>query len=451
MNKRAKRQQWFLCIDLKSFYASVECVDRGLDPMTTDLVVADESRTDKTICLAVSPSLKAKGVRNRCRLFELPAQLRANTLIAPPRMARYVQKSAEIYGVYLRWISPDDIHVYSIDEAFMEITPYLDLYACSPRELGERIRADVTASTGIPATCGLGTNLYLAKIALDITAKHASDFFGELDEESYRETLWNHRPLTDFWRVGPGIEQRLAQLGIHTMGQLALSPTEPIYQSLGVDAEILIDHAWGIEPVQISDIKGYRSQSHSLSNGQVLAKDYSFDDALLVAKEMTDALVLQLVEKGLVASSITISLGYRASSEERQAARASISAAGEHGAYWRYTMAFDHGTATFVVPTQSRAIIQRELVELFARVASRERLVHRLSVTLGNVLASDTSGLQLDLFADPQEQEREQRRQQAVNAVREKFGKNALLRAMDLLPQATARERNEQIGGHRSG
>ncbi len=451
MKETHDRHTSYLCIDLKSFYASVECVDRGLDPLTTDLVVADESRTDKTICLAVSPSLKAKGVRNRCRLFEIPASLRKSITIAPPRMARYIQKSAEIYGVYLRWISADDIHVYSIDEAFMDVTPYLGLYGCSGRELGERIRTDVTSTTGIPATCGLGTNLYLAKIALDITAKHSPNFFGELDEESYRETLWNHTPITDFWRVGSGTARRLAELGIHNMGQLALAPTEPIYRSFGVDAEILIDHAWGIEPVRISDIKGYRSQSHSLSNGQVLGNDYPFDDALLVAKEMADALTLQLVEQGLVARSLTLGVGYRATAEERAEAKAKRPEEDEHGAYWRYAFAHSHGSANFVAPTQSRAIIQRELIDLFGQVVSRERLVHRLSVSLNDVVAQDASGLQLDLFADPAAQEREQRRQRAVNAVREKFGKNSLLRAMDLLPQATARERNAQIGGHRSG
>lgn len=453
MDEKKTRQPAYLCIDLKSFYASVECVDRGLDPLTTDLVVADESRTDKTICLAVSPSLKAKGVRNRCRLFEVPSHLRRQTTIATPRMARYVQKSAEIYGVYLRWISPDDIHVYSIDEAFMDVTPYLDLYGCTARELGERIRADVTATTGIPATCGLGTNLYLAKIALDITAKHAADFFGELTEETYRETLWNHEPITDFWRVGPGIARRLAELGISTMGQLALSPTEPIYQALGIDAEILIDHAWGIEPVRISHIKGYRSQAHSLSNGQVLACDYDFDGALIVAKEMADMLALELVNQGLVAHSIVLAVGYAASREEKAAAReaARSQPAGEHGYHWALSGGFAHGSSTFLSPTSSRTVIQQELVEVFEQVVSREKPVRRLSITLGNVVESDASGLQMDLFTDPAERERELRRQQAINAVRAKFGKNSVLRAMDLLPQATARERNEQIGGHRSG
>ena len=452
MNKKTQ-QPSYLCIDLKSFYASVECTDRGLDPLTTDLVVADESRTDKTICLAVSPSLKAKCVRNRCRLFEVPARLRRQMTIAPPRMARYVQKSAEIYGVYLRWISPDDIHVYSIDEAFMDVTPYLDLYGCSARELGERIRADVTATTGIPATCGLGTNLYLAKIALDITAKHATDFFGELTEETYRETLWNHEPITDFWRVGPGTQRRLAELGIHTMGQLALSPTEPIFQALGIDAEILIDHAWGIEPVRISDIKGYRSQAHSLSNGQVLACDYNYDDAQLIAKEMADTLALELVDQGLVAHSLVLGIGYGVSAEERAAARAEVLAtgAGEHGYHWRLGRTFAHGSSTFLSPTSSRSVIQRELVEVFKRTVDPNKPVRHITITLGDVVESEASGLQMDLFTDREKSERELKRQQAINAVRAKFGKNSVLRAMDLLPNATARERNEQIGGHRSG
>lgn len=453
MSTKEKKTPYYLCIDLKSFYASVECVDRRLDPMATDLVVADESRTDRTICLAVSPSLKAKGVRNRCRLFEVPAQLRAKTIVAQPRMSRYIQKSAEIYGVYLKWLSPDDIHVYSIDEAFMDVTPYLDLYGCTARELGERIRADVARTTGIPATCGLGTNLYLAKIALDITAKHSPDFFGELDEQSYRETLWNHQPITDFWRIGPGIARRLEALGITTMGQLALSPTEPIYQALGIDAEILIDHAWGIEPVRITDIKAYRSQSHSLSNGQVLSRDYAYEDTLLIAKEMVDVLLEDLVGQGLAARSLTLGVGYSASSEERAAARKAARGAttGEHGVTWHYGRSFAHGSATFVSHTSSRTEIMDELVKLFPQVVDPMRAVRRVMVSLNDVVPSEASGLQLDLFADPEERERELRRQQAINAVHERFGKNALLHAMDLLPNATARERNDQIGGHRRG
>lgn len=441
----------YLCIDLKSFYASVECVDRGLDPLACDLVVADLSRTEKTICLAVSPSLRAKGVRNRCRMFEIPARLRGQIEVAPPRMARYIEKSAEIYGVYLRWLSADDIHVYSVDEAFMDVTPYLDLYGCSARELGERIRADVTARTGIPAACGMGTNLYLAKVALDITAKHAKDSFGELDEQSYRETLWDHRPLTDFWRVGPGIERRLAELGITTMGELALSPTDPIYQTLGVDAEILIDHAWGVEPTGMAHIKGYRSQTRSLSTAQVLGRDYDFDDALLVAKEMADSLALELVEKGLVARGITLGVGYAACDEQRRTAReAARGRVGEHGIRWRLGESFAHGSATFLSPTSSRSGIHAELVGLFGSTVERDRPIHRIMLSLGGV-EEEGAPQQLDLFSDPEELARERRRQQAINAVRQKFGKNSLLRAMDLMPQATARERNGQIGGHRSG
>ena len=285
----AARPRQYLVIDLKSFYASVECVERGLDPMTTDLVVADLSRTKKTICLAVSPSLKGKGVRNRCRLFEIPDGLLRHTVVAVPRMRAYIERSADIYGVYLRYVAADDIHVYSIDEAFMDVTGYLDLYGCDARELGERIRQDVVASTGVPATCGLGPNLYLAKVALDITAKHSPGFFGELDEDRYKETLWCHRPITDFWRVGAGTARRLAELGIHTMGQLALYPQDPLFRVFGVDAEILIDHAWGREPVTIADIKAYRPRSHSIANSQVLGRDYAYEGGLLVAKEMCDA------------------------------------------------------------------------------------------------------------------------------------------------------------------
>ncbi|MBR3317853.1 MAG: DNA repair protein [Atopobiaceae bacterium] len=432
----------FLCIDLKSFYASVECVDRGLDPLTTDLVVADASRTNKTICLAVSPSLKAKGVRNRCRVFEIPSHLQY--IMAPPRMARYIEVSAKIYEVYLRWASKDDIHVYSIDEAFIDVGPYLRLYGMSSRELGEAIRADVVASTGIPATCGLGSNLYLAKVALDITAKHSPDFFGELDEYTYREELWSHMPITDFWRVGPGIARRLAKMGIHTMGQLAIAPTEPIFDELGVDAEILLDHAWGIEPVQMSHIKAYRPQTHCLATAQVLSRDYSFEEARVVAWEMADSLALQLVQKGKAAESVGLSVGYGLTAEERLARR------NAEGAWWR-DWPSDGGSHRFVTSTNSRREVVEGAMRVFDERVARDRPVHRLSVTLDGVVDEDASGVQLDLFADPEALAREHRRQIAVNAVKEKFGKNSLLRVTDLLPEATARERNMQIGGHKSG
>ena len=316
------QERQYLCIDLKSFYASVECVERGLDPLATRLVVADPTRTEKTICLAVSPAMKALGVRNRCRVFEIPQTI--DYVMVPPRMALYMERSCDVYAVYLRWIAPEDIHVYSIDEAFMDITGYLDLYGCTARELGERIREDVVKTTSIPATCGLGTNLYLAKIALDITAKHSRDFFGELDEETYRTTLWNHRPITDFWRVGPGIAERLAAMGIHTMGQVATYPAEPLYREFGVDAEILIDHAWGVEPVTMADIKAYRSGSHSVSTAQVLGCNRDFAGARIIAREMADSLALDLVDQRLVASGVNLYVGYDLSAEERAGIRRSL-------------------------------------------------------------------------------------------------------------------------------
>lgn len=448
------RQRQYLVIDLKSFYASVECVERGLDPMTTDLVVADASRTKKTICLAVSPSLKAKGVRNRCRLFEVPEGL--DFIIAAPRMRLYMERSADIYSVYLRYVAPEDMHVYSIDEAFLDVTGYLDLYGCTARELGERIREDVVRTTGIPATCGLGTNMYLAKVALDITAKHSPDFFGVLDEQTYRDTLWTHRPITDFWRVGPGTARRLAELGIHTMGQLAVHPREPLYRAFGVDAEILIDHAWGREPVTIADIKAYRSKDKSLSSGQVLGQDRDFAGGLLVAKEMADDLALQLVEKGLVARGVSIAIGYRLSAVEKDELRRQAAAqgadgrAGEHGARVRWGEFAEGGSARLAMPTSSRAEVMRAATALFEQVADRGRPIHRLTMSLTGVTPEGT-GEQMGLFQDGAQLERERRRQQAISEVKRRFGKNALLKGMDLLPEATQRERNGQIGGHRSG
>ena len=434
----------YLCIDLKSFYASVECVERGLDPMTTRLVVADPERSDKTICLAVSPAMKALGVRNRCRVFEIPPDI--DYIMATPRMALYVERSADIYGVYLTYLAPEDIHVYSIDEVFMDVTDYLSLYGCTARELGERIRADVLARTGIPASCGIGPNLYLAKIALDITAKHSPNFFGELDEESYKATLWNHRPLTDFWRIGEGIQRRLALMGIHTMGELAMAPEEPLYKEFGIDAEILIDHAWGIEPVRMEHIKAYRSESHSLSSGQVLMRDYNYSDALTVAKEMADGVALDLVRQGKLASSISIWVGYAMTAEMRAAAR-------EEGGMraWYRSIPSSGGTKRFPSPTNSREAIYRAVVELFETDVDRDTPIRRMTVNAGGVVDEGASGIQLDLFADGERLDSEHRRQEAVAAVKARFGNNAVLKGIDLLPEATGRERNRQIGGHKSG
>ena len=442
MPGEAPTSRQYLCIDLKSFYASVECVDRGLDPMTTNLVVADLSRTEKTICLAVSPSMKALGVPGRCRVFEIPKGIKY--IAAVPRMARYIERSADVYGVYLKYIAKEDIHVYSIDEAFMDVTGYLSLYGCTARELGERIRRDVYETTGIPASCGLGTNLYLAKIALDITAKHSPDFFGELDEESYRATLWNHRPLTDFWRIGPGISRRLLTLGIQTMGQLAMAPQEPLYKEFGIDAELLIDHAWGIEPVTIADIKAYRSKNHSFSAGQVLASDYEFDDALLVAKEMAEALSYRLVREGLETTGVSLWVGYAVTDVERELVRASIEQR-------RRLLPGASGSRHFSSPTSSTRQIRDAVEEIFEEKVDRTREVRRLGVGAVDVRPRGAAGTQLELLIDEPELDEEHARTQALNEIRSKFGSNAILKGMDFLPNATTRERNSTIGGHRSG
>ena len=429
----------YLCIDLKSFYASVECVERGLDPMTTDLVVADPERTEKTICLAVSPSLKARGVSGRARVFEIPKSF--TYIMAPPRMAKYVEYSASIYAIYLQYFSKDDIHVYSIDEAFMDVTNSLPLYGCTARELGERIRSQILDEIGIPATCGIGPNLYLAKLALDITAKHSPDFFGELDEQSFKDTLWDHKPLTDFWRIGHGTERRLHELGIHTMGELALFPDqEKLYDVFGVDAEILIDHAWGIEPVTIADIKAYQPQSHSITNAQVLGCPYPFDDALIVVKEMADASCLDMVSKRVRADSVTLAVNYE---RDEESARAFDPA---RPRWWSDA---DRGTARFPEATNSRDVILPAIVDLFGRIADHNRRVHNLMINF-NGIAPEGEG-QLSLFVDSEHTTEERARQEAILDIKKKFGKNSLLKGIDLMPQATQQDRNRQIGGHKSG
>lgn len=431
----------YLCIDLKSFYASVECVERGLDPMTTNLVVADPERTEKTICLAVSPSLKALGVSGRARVFEIPASF--DYIMAPPRMAKYIEYSANIYAIYLRYFSKDDIHVYSIDEAFMDVTNYLPLYKCTARELGERIRKQILDEVGIPATCGLGPNLYLAKIALDITAKHSPDFFGELDEETFRATLWDHTPLTDFWRIGKGTERRLHALGIRTMGELAVFPyQEKLYDAFGIDAEILIDHAWGIEPVTIADIKAYRRQSRSITNAQVLGRAYTYDDALIIVKEMADASALDMVARDVVADSVTLCVRYMKEASERNGRPYDPSDPRN------YTID-NRGTTRFPFPTNSRTVVMESIIELFERIVDHDRPVHSIMLNFNNVIAKGDA--QPTLFESIEDGEAESTRQQAILDVKRKFGKNALLKGIDLMPQATQRERNRQIGGHKSG
>lgn len=442
------RQRSYVCIDLKSFYASVECVERGLDPLTTNLVVADPARTDKTICLAVSPALKARGVRNRCRLFEVPDNL--EYIVAPPRMQLYIDYAARIYGIYLQFLSKDDIHVYSIDEAFMDVAPYLGMYDADVRSLGEAMREEIVRATGIPATCGRGPNLYLAKVALDISAKHRADFFGELTEQSYRATLWDHRPITDFWHVGPGTAARLARIGVDTMGGVAMSDPEVLYRMFGVDAEILIDHAWGREPVTMADIKAYRPRSHSVSSGQVLACDYGYEDALVVAKEMAQAVSLELVQRGEVAGSVSLAVGYRDQGatggvDNPRMARRLDGALRAHGGAWT------HARRRLPMETNSSRIIGELVVECFREQVHPRARIRRLTVCADQTEPEDAPGRQLSLFEEQEDLVRENRRQRTVSDIKQRFGRNAILRGIDLLPNATARERNTQTGGHRSG
>lgn len=419
----------YICIDLKSFYASVECVERGLDPMTTDLVVADPTRTEKTICLAVSPSLKKKGVKNRCRLFEIPKNL--DYIIAPPRMQKYINYSARIYGIYLKYLSKDDIHVYSVDEAFLDVTDYLKLYQKTPREMAKFLIGEIKKEVGVNATAGIGTNLYLAKIAMDIIAKHADDFIGELDEKTYQEKLWNHRPLTDFWRIGKGIARTLEKHRIFTMGDIARADEDILYGLFGKDAELLIDHAWGREPVKISDIKKYRPKINSFSSGQVLPRDYTPDELVLIVREMTRELCLRLTREEKLASSITLTLGASKSSRD-ESFRDTLTSASHH----------------FLSPTCSVSVMTPAVEELFWRLSDSASSYRRLFLNC-NQLVSTKSLHQSSLF-DLVESKTDQKIQTAMLDITRRFGKNAIMRGEDLEEHATARLRNNQIGGHRS-
>ncbi|MGM9549322.1 MAG: DNA methylase [Faecousia sp.] len=502
----------YIAIDLKSFYASVECIQRGLDPMTTNLVVADPSRTDKTICLAVSPSLKSFGIPGRPRLFEVvqkvgqvnalrkgsaPRQtftgkshdynelrkhpeLAVDYIIAPPRMAFYMETSAAIYNVYLKYIAPEDIHVYSVDEVFIDATNYLNLYRLSPRELAMQMILEVLETTGITATAGIGTNLYLAKVAMDIVAKHIpADKNGvriaQLDETRYRQELWSHRPLTDFWRVGRGYAKKLEKVGLHTMGDIARcsigKPTDfhnedLLYKPFGVNAELLIDHAWGWEPCTIADIKAYKPETNSISPGQVLQCPYSAEKAKLVAREMADSLSLDLVEKGLVTDQIVLTVGYDIENltdpERNKAYQGAVTM--DH--YGRRIPKHAHGTANLEKHTASTKVIVAAVTELYERIVDPNLLVRRLYLSANHVvpessLPKQEPPEQLDFFTDYAsqekrrsektfEQEREKRRQQAVLTIKKKYGKNAILKGMNLEEGATAKDRNRQIGGHKA-
>lgn len=415
----------YLCIDLKSFYASVECVERGWDPLTARLVVADPERSEKTICLAVSPALKQMGVPNRCRVFQIPKEIPYK--MAPPRMQLYIDYAAEIYGVYLKYIAKEDIQVYSIDEAFLDVTDYLHLYQMTAVELGRKIMQDILDTTKIPAACGVGTNLYLAKVALDILAKHETDRIAYLDEARYREKLWKHKPLTDFWRVGRGTVERLSNMGICTMEEIAHARESLLYKSFGIDAELLIDHAWGREPVTIADIKAYRPKNTSLSSGQVLPRDYSYEEGILVVKEMADLLCLDLVDQGLVTSHISLVIGY-SNQKCFEPAREST---------------------TLRSATSSNRRLLSYVEQLYRRIVRPGAYIRRITLTYTGVMTEDYQ--QFDLFSDPEETEKDVKAQRAVISIKQRYGRNAILKGMNLEESATTIERNGQIGGHKSG
>lgn len=490
----------YLAIDLKSFYASVECVERGLDPLDTHLVVADEKRTEKTICLAVTPALKAYGIPGRVRLFEVmqkaeminrerlrkngyhafsgasasakaletDASLQLQYLVAPPQMAHYIQISTQIYQIYLRYVAPEDIHVYSIDEVFIDISSYLKMYHCTPRALAERMIKAVLRETGITATVGIGSNLYLAKVAMDIVAKHMpADQDGvriaQLDEISYRKQLWDHQPLTDFWRIGNGYQKKLSDSYLYTMGDIArcsLQNEDKLYRLFGVNAELLIDHAWGWEPCTIADIKAYRPENHSISQGQVLSCPYSRSKARLIVKEMTDQLVLDLVEKGLVADQVTLTVGYDGASVPDD----------YHGIlqkdrYGKKIPKQAHGSRKLEYTTDSFQEILKAVLELFDQITDEKLMVRRMYVVANHVIPAaevpEERPVQLNLFEDAaaiqqaQEHrkmalEREHRLQKTLLAIKGRYGKNAILKGMNFQEGATARERNGQVGGHRA-
>ncbi len=421
------KQRMYLCIDLKSFYASVECVERGLDPMTTKLIVADPERSEKTICLAVTPALKALGVKNRCRVFEIPKGI--DYIMAEPRMQKYIDYAAEIYAIYLGFVSKEDIHVYSIDEVFVDVTDYLSMYKKTAKELGIDMMNAVYERLGIRATCGVGTNLYLAKVALDITAKHSVDFVGYLDEKLYCENLWKHRPITDFWRVGKGTARRLAEMGIYDMGGVAFGNEEMLYKKFGIDAELLIDHAWGRESTTMADIKRYRAKTSCLTSGQVLMRDYDFKECEIIIKEMMDGLCLEMVEKGVATSSVTLSVGYSNS----------------------LGIAPSGGSVSSELPSNADSVWIPLVTELYHRIANPRNPIRRVNISCNNLVEEEREYQQLSLFDDAEKNEKNHRIQTAVLGIKKMFGKNAVFKGMDLEESATTLERNKQIGGHKSG
>ncbi len=498
----------YIACDLKSFYASVECIERDLDPLTTNLVVADKSRTDKTICLAVTPSLKAYGISGRARLFEVVQkvaevnvqrqqkapgrqltgsswhdpdvkehpELALDYLVAPPRMAHYIEWSTRIYNVYLKYVAPSDIHVYSIDEVLIDVTNYLPTYGLTPRELARKIVLDVLDTTGITATAGIGTNLYLAKVAMDIWAKHIQPDekgvrIAEMDEMSYRQRLWDHRPLTDFWRVGRGYAKKLEAQGLCTMGDIARcsigKPTdyyneELLYRMFGVNAEILVDHAWGYEPTTMADIKAYKPEAKSIGSGQVLTAPYTCGKARMVAWEMADQLALDLVAQRFVTNQLTLTVGYDIDNLRDPKRRKQYHGEVKTDRYGRQIPKHAHGTANLEEYTASSKRITAAILELYDRIVDEKLLIRRMYLTANRVTAeadvpAEPAMEQMDLFADPVQKEseaaelaRERKLQEAMLGIKSKYGKNAILKGTNLLDGATAAERNDKIGGHRA-
>jgi len=506
-SKMQEKQRTYIAIDLKSFFASVECVERNLDPLTTNLVVADESRTEKTICLAVSPSLKAYGISGRARLFEAVQRVKevnyerrmkvpgcrftgkssddkelkahpdweVDFIRAVPRMAYYIKYSTQVYQIYLKYIAPEDIHVYSIDEVFMDVTDYLATYKMTAHELAMTMIRDVLKNTGITATAGIGTNLYLCKIAMDIVAKHIpADKDGvriaELNEQTYREKLWNHRPLTSFWRVGKGIAEKLAKHGVDTMGKLArlsINNEDLLYRLFGINAELLIDHAWGWEPCTIDYIKAYRPETNSLSTGQVLHEPYTWTKARVVVQEMAEAASLDLVDKHLVTDQLVLTVGYDIESLANP-----VIAANYHGEihtdyYGRLVPKHAHGSANLGGHSSSTKKITDAVMMLYDRIVNPDLLIRRLNLTTNHVISEETAQqkakhpVQLDLFTDYEtlaEQKaeedaalaKERKMQETILKIKKQFGKNALLKGLNFEEGATAKERNAQIGGHKA-
>ena len=424
MGKLMGKERTYFCIDMKTFYASVECAERGLNPFETNLVVADTSRGNGALCLAVSPRMKAQGVKNRCRLYEIPKHIKYETAL--PRMQLYIEYAADIYAIYLKYFSPDDIHVYSIDEAFIDATNYLSTYHMDAKGLAKKLMNEIAEVKHIPSTAGIGSNLFLAKIALDITAKHAKDHMGVLTEESFRETLWDHTPITDFWMIAGGTARRLERFGITTLRGIAQCPQELLYKTFGKDAELLIDHAWGREPCRMQDIKSYKSKTHSVSFSQILPKDYTYDEARVVMTEMILHGCQELMRRKVICQKIWIGVGYS-----------------------KDVLPMVNGQTKLTSATAVNSLICPFVLDVFDRITDRSVPIRRLGISFNDVCDEGCEGY--DFFTDWDAVEREKAKEKTVLQISDKYGKNAILRGTNFLAGATQRERNGMIGGHRAG